>query len=49
MYATKDLIYIDDVFSVKDIDELDRICYATDYAVINNLSMSSKRKGTEGR
>ena len=48
-FRTQELIYLDDKAAVEDIDSEERVCYPTDYAVMNGAMMSSDNQGTEDR
>ena len=48
-FDTTDLIYIDDYSAVKNVAQKERVCYPTDYAVMNGAVMSGDNNGSEKR
>ncbi len=48
-FRTQELIYLDDKAAVEDITSEERVCYPTDYAIMNGAMMSSGNNGTEDR
>ncbi len=48
-FRTQELIYLDDKAAVEDINSEERVCYPTDYAIMNGAMMSSGNNGSEDR
>lgn len=48
-FRTQELVYLDDKSAVEGRDSEERVCYPTDYAVMNGVLMSNNDEGTEDR
>lgn len=49
LFRTEDFIYLDSLDDIADIAEEERICYPTDYAIMNFVMLSDENVGTKNR